>query len=435
MIHVDQINGGYEGNPVLQGVSMVIEPGQLTGIIGPNGSGKTTLMKILNGTIKPSKGTIYIQKRDIESYSTKELARLIAVLPQQNENPFDFTVREVVSLGRYPYYKGWLKQPVQHDKEMINLAMKLTDVSRFAEHRIQDLSGGERQRVFLAKALAQDPEILLLDEPTNHLDLSNQLNLLDLLKEWTRRRGLTVIAILHDLNLASMYCDQIYMLDKGRLSARGTPLDVMYQEKLKTVYKANLSVQEHAEIPRPLITLNPREKNLPIAGNLKMVKQTDQLVVSTANEYKTLSSTNGFRWANSFKIHHAVETPYYDEQSCEVRFLSKADLNQAIHTKHLSTFGTISTVVNVEPVPSTDIQLIIFIEANLSESAFLQTMITAVEAINASGKTSRSVCIAALQTGQKIFSCSKESELGQIIFQTITGSLEKEQVHEISRCY
>jgi iron complex transport system ATP-binding protein len=424
MIHVNQIDGGYEGKPVLKDVSLFIKPGQLTGIIGPNGSGKTTLMKILNGTIKPSKGTISIQNRNIQSYSTKELARLVAVLPQHTENAFDFTVREVVSLGRYPYFKGWLKQPDQLDEEMINLAMKLTHVSQFAAHRIQDLSGGERQRVFLAKALAQDPEILLLDEPTNHLDLSNQMNLMEQLKEWTRTRGLTVVAILHDLNLASMYCDQIYLLEKGRLYAEGAPRDVMQPEKLNTVYKAELSVQEHAEIPRPLITLKPTKKNHPMVEEIKMVKKTEKLVMSTANMYKTLSSEDGFKWANSFKIHHAEESGTVLEQNQAVSFLSKADLKNAVHTKYSGSFGTINAVVNIETAPSKEVQLFIFIEAYLSEAAFLQTMITAIEAISASERSAGSVCIAASQTGIKILSCPKESELSQIIFQTITGSLE-----------
>lgn len=242
-------------------LSFSVEKGKITGIIGPNGSGKTTLMKMINGMLPFQSGEVLIKDKPISSYSAKELARIIAVLPQHAESSFDFTVREVVALGRYPFYKGLLKHSTPHDDEVVQNSMEFTGVEEFADKSIQLLSGGERQRVLLAKALAQEPEILLLDEPTNHLDLAYQMKLMDLLKDWVEGCQLTVVAILHDLNIASLYCDQVLLLDKGKMKAIGKPGDIMDSRMLQSVYKTNLSRQEHPKKAKPLIALVPRQED------------------------------------------------------------------------------------------------------------------------------------------------------------------------------
>jgi ABC-type cobalamin/Fe3+-siderophores transport system ATPase subunit len=426
MIHVDQVSGGYDGKTVLKEISLSVERGQLTGIIGPNGSGKTTLMKMLSGVMKPLKGTVYINHRNISSYSSKELARTIAVLPQNGDNSFDFTVREVVGLGRYPYYKGWLKQSDKHDEEMIYKAMELTDVKQFASFRLQELSGGERQRVFLAKALAQDPEILLLDEPTNHLDLSNQMKLMDLLKMWNRSRELTVVAILHDLNLASLYCDNIYMLNKGTIRAGGVPSKVMDSVTLQDVYEANLLRHEHPKFPRPLISLNSREAGKVNSFNdLQISQQNDRLVFSSNYPFKTLSSTDSFKWIDTF-IFEEEHVQEFGEPDQTIRFKIE-NVNHTVISTSSESFGKIYVVACIGTT-NEPFTIAVFLQATLTEASYLQIMLAINEAIHTptllkSGLRSN-ICIASTQTGEKILSATRNTNFAQTLFKLVTKAID-----------
>jgi iron complex transport system ATP-binding protein len=428
MIQVDQVSGGYYGKTILKEISLSVEKGQFTGIIGPNGSGKTTLMKMLSGALKPLKGTVLIKNRDIRSYSPRELARSVAVLPQHENHSFEFTVREVVSLGRYPYFRGWLKQSDRHDEELIERAMELTHVQQFASHRIQDLSGGERQRVFLAKALAQEPEILLLDEPTNHLDLSNQMKLMDLLKMWNRSRELTVVAILHDLNIASLYCDNIYMLNKGEFQSKGVPNDVLDQVTLQNVYEANLLRQEHSKVPRPLISINPREvKKVNRLEDLKISKQKDRLVVSSRYPLKTLSSTHGFEWTDTFIIEREAAQSYA-RLDHTLRFQVMNNLNQAAVIHSSESFGKVSVVASVDPFTNRPITIGVFLQATLTDASFVQVMLTVNEAIHTSipikSDFDLNTFIAVTQTGEKILSATRSTKIAKTLLKMVTEAID-----------
>ena len=188
ILNVQNLSGGYGNEPVINDVSFQVHKGELFGIIGPNGSGKTTLLKMMSGVQSFTKGSIYVKGEPLKQYSSKQLAKVIAVLSQHSSESFSYSVKETVSLGRYAHQKGFFKEWSKEDEAIVQEVMDWTGVSIFQNQPIQLLSGGERQRVFLAQALAQEPEILLLDEPTNHLDLSYQKELLDLLKKWTREK-------------------------------------------------------------------------------------------------------------------------------------------------------------------------------------------------------------------------------------------------------
>src|SRR5690242_434171 len=223
MIRVENISGGYSGEAVLKNVSFEVGTGELFGVLGPNGSGKTTLLKLLSGILPIRGGEIFLKGKRLQDFSTKQLARMVGVLSQHSFESFSYTVKETVSLGRYAHQKGWFQSWSKEDEEIVQKVLAQTGVASLQNKTIQELSGGEKQRVFLAQALAQEPEILLLDEPTNHLDLSYQKELLDLLKRWTIEKGLTVVSIFHDLNLAGLYCDRLLLLEKGTMNIQHIP--------------------------------------------------------------------------------------------------------------------------------------------------------------------------------------------------------------------
>ena len=208
MLDIRNLFFQYETKKILQDISFKVKKGEMVGILGPNGSGKTTLMKVISGILTPQKGQVHIKDKPINDYKTKELAKVVAVLSQHVNESFSYTVREIVSLGRYAHQSGLIQSRSARDEEMVNQVMQQTGVLTFQDKSIHELSGGEKQRVYLAQALAQEPEIILLDEPTNHLDLSFQKDLLDNLREWSKKRDLTIICIFHDLNLAGLYCDK-----------------------------------------------------------------------------------------------------------------------------------------------------------------------------------------------------------------------------------
>lgn len=260
MITVEKLSGGYQSTFRLQEVDFHVEKGEFFGIIGPNGSGKTTLVKMMSGVLPYDEGEICLKGKRIDSYRPKELARRLAVLPQMTEMSFSFTVRETVALGRYAHKKGLFTNLTEKDEEIINEVLTYTDMKGYEDVPIDRLSGGERQRVFLAQAMAQEPEVIILDEPTNHLDLSYQKELLDLLQQWTEEKGLTVIGIFHDLNLAALYCERLLLLHKGRVHICDTPNEVLTSQHMLQVYNTAVESQAHPYIPKAQLMLTPRKR-------------------------------------------------------------------------------------------------------------------------------------------------------------------------------
>jgi iron complex transport system ATP-binding protein len=415
MINCQNVTIQYGQTKVIKDLAFEVKQGEVFGIIGPNGSGKTSLIKAIGGGISPTNGKISIDNRELKSYHSKELARRLAVLPQQSETAFSYSVWDVVSLGRYPYHKGWLQGMTKEDKEVVEQALKQTDTYQFCEKPLQQLSGGERQRVLLARALAQEPDVLLLDEPTNHLDISHQMTLLNSLKQWSKERQLTVIAVLHDLNMASLYCDRVLLLNEGRAKALGTPIDVMEEKQLGTVYETSLKRNEHPAVPSPLITFIPERRNdFASIEELKIERSSHWIKIESMYKWKTLSSAvigAGFRWHHQFVNRHVHKD--YDCDDVEGEFanylhereldpndtlgmMTAASLEDASINRSRSDGPSMLVVISAGVSNAVDashafhqvdwappigtINIWVFIEGNMPEAAYVQATMTVTEA-------------------------------------------------------
>ena len=236
----------YGAKKILDGISFTAEKGELIGIVGPNGSGKTTLLKVLDGILKPKFGSVYLDGRKIQEMGIDEIARNIAVVPQDSSTDTEFTVFEMVMMGRIPHLGKFSIETIEDEVE-VEKWMKLTETLHLADRKMSEISGGERQRVIIARALAQEPRVLLLDEPTANLDVCYQLQIMDLLKKLTREFKLIVICAIHDLNLASRYCDRLILLRDGRIVAMGKPIEVITTENLRKVFEVEAKINYDSE--------------------------------------------------------------------------------------------------------------------------------------------------------------------------------------------
>ncbi|MEM1586846.1 MAG: heme ABC transporter ATP-binding protein [Candidatus Bathyarchaeia archaeon] len=235
----------YESTKVLENVSFSIRSGEFVGLLGPNGSGKTTLLRVISKSLRPRVGAVYLNEMEIYSMKSREVAKNIAVVSQDSNLDFDFTVLEIVLMGRHPHISRLKFVESEKDLEIAKKAMEQTNTWHLAERKINELSGGERQRVMIARALAQEPKVLLLDEPTTHLDINNQLEIMDLLKETCVKNGLVVLAVFHDFNLAARYCDYAILLKDGKIVAIGRVDEVLSSENIKRVFQVDVIVKKH----------------------------------------------------------------------------------------------------------------------------------------------------------------------------------------------
>jgi len=239
-ITIEGLHFSYNGKPVLQKITLSVQKGEILAIVGPNGSGKTTLLKNISGVLTPDAGVVYLDMKRVTSLLPRELSRCLTAVEQEREVGFDFTVREVIAMGRIPYQSRFAKETTK-DAQLIREAMELAHVTSFASRSIRELSGGEKQRVFLAMALAQDPRVLLLDEPTAYLDINYQLQIMKIVRQQAAA-GLTVLMAIHDLNLAAQYADRVAILHQGRLLAVGRPADVLTEVNIKQAFQADVVV-------------------------------------------------------------------------------------------------------------------------------------------------------------------------------------------------
>lgn len=242
----------------LTAFSLRLRPGRLIGVVGPNGSGKSTLVRALSRTLRPVKGAVQLNAQDLYGdLSARDAAQTVAVVPQETSVSLDFTVREVVRMGRAPHLpRRPFASESPEDEQSVDDALCLVGILELESRLVPSLSGGERQRVLLARALAQQPEILLLDEPTAHLDLWHQTEILALV-QGLARQGRAVLAVMHDLNLAASFCDEIVLMHGGRIAAQGTPQDTLTAANLEAVYGAAVWVRRHPLTGRPLILTLP----------------------------------------------------------------------------------------------------------------------------------------------------------------------------------
>ncbi|MFT4067705.1 ABC transporter ATP-binding protein [Paraburkholderia sp.] len=239
------------GRTLLDDVSVVLRSHQVTGLIGHNGSGKSTLIKLLARQLRPSHGTVEFRRRAIKDWPIREFARNLAYLPQTPPSAAGLLVCELVAFGRYPW-RGALGRLGPADHRAIEQAMASTDVIRFADQQVETLSGGERQRVWIAMLIAQDADCLLLDEPISALDVSHQVEVLSLVRQLATERGLGVVVVLHDINMAARYCDELVALRGGRLVAQGSPQQIVTPEQLQEIYGVTMGVMPHPDTGEPL---------------------------------------------------------------------------------------------------------------------------------------------------------------------------------------
>lgn len=232
---------GYRSEEaVLRDVSLTVEKGQILGILGPNGSGKSTLLRLLSGWLKPERGVVELWGEPLGRLGAREIATQIAVVPQETHVDFPFTVMEMVLMGRAPYLGGFAFES-EADIACAREAMERMGVAHLARRMVQELSGGERQRVVLARALAQDTPVLLLDEPSAFLDLHHVVAIYDLLRDLAEE-GRSIVTVLHDLNLAALYCDRVVLLSQGRVFCAGTPEEVITYKNITEVYETEVYV-------------------------------------------------------------------------------------------------------------------------------------------------------------------------------------------------
>ncbi|MFJ7825581.1 adenosylcobinamide amidohydrolase [Psychrobacillus sp. NPDC096623] len=467
MLQVENVSGGYDRKMIVKNVSFEVGKGEMLGILGPNGSGKSTLLKVISGILHMESGNVLIDGKPLAAYSSKELAKKMAVLPQLHSHTFSHSVRDTIALGRYPHQTGLFSSWSADDETAVLEAMKLTGMARYEHQMLDLLSGGEQQRVFVAQALAQQAPILLLDEPTNHLDIAHQKQLLDTIKTQAIEKGITIISIFHDINLASLYCDRLLLMDEGEVKVLGVPHEVVKKDQIEKVYKARISTNPHPERPKPQITILPdvNEKRSEKTITVDNFQATADLVIFQAEtQLKTWSSAvinAGSGWYKNF-VNRRVDASYacdnVQEEMLEylankgfseadtVGMMTAVKTTDAIIKEYDTPFGSIVIMVTagvgnavdvsraheVEMLPAIGtINTWIIVNGELSDEAFIQAVITATESKTkalafeqvtdprtgtiATGTSTDSVLIAATQKGRHIPYAGPITEIGNKI--------------------
>ncbi|WP_135829271.1 heme ABC transporter ATP-binding protein [Halorussus halobius] len=256
MIRIDDVAVELGGTRILDDVDAHVERGRFVGLVGPNGAGKTTLLRTVTGALDPDRGEVRLDDDPVQGLTSKQASRRVAVVPQDTHLSFDFPVEEVVAMGRHPH-RSRLSGSDERDRERVAAAMERTEVDHLADRPITAVSGGERQRVLLARALAQDAPVLLLDEPTASLDINHQVRTLELVRRLVDDDGKTVVAAIHDLNLAAHYCDDLLLLADGEVRASGDPASVLSENHLEAAFDTRAVVSRHPVTGSTYVTALP----------------------------------------------------------------------------------------------------------------------------------------------------------------------------------
>ncbi|WP_324729901.1 adenosylcobinamide amidohydrolase [Lysinibacillus fusiformis] len=467
MIVVEHLSGGYEDVPIVKDISFTVGKGKILGILGPNGSGKSTLLKVMSGILPAVEGTIFIDGKSILSYNARALAKKMAVLPQLHANAFSNSVREAISLGRYPHQTGFFSSWTEQDEQAVQHAMLQTGIKRYEHTPMEFLSGGEQQRVFVAQALAQTAEILLLDEPTNHLDIAHQRQILDMVRKEAVECGLTVVMVLHDMNLASLYCDELLLMESGQMRAFGAPHEVLIASQIEEIYQARVATYAHPEIPKPQITMMPAASDYQQRAVIKkehFIITEHFIQLQSEIPIKTVSSAvhnPGIGWHNCL-LNRSVPSDYVISDV-------KREVNEFLQRGHFSPtntvvmltavptalvaineisapFGSVIVAVTAGVGNAVDVSRVherqdkpyigtintwVIINGCLSEEAFFQAMMTATEAKTkamqsenirdersgtiATGTATDSLLIAATQKGKEMLYGGPITEVGKMI--------------------
>ncbi len=251
-VELKDLSFSYEDRVILEKINLGLMRGSFISIVGPNGSGKSTMLKLMSAALKPEIGKVLLLGSDLDTMKKKEIARAVSFVPQTVPGDIEFTVADVVMMGRYPHLNRFSGER-QQDYDAVQSAMRFTNTEAFAERPLKLLSGGERQRVILAQALAQEPKVLMLDEPVSNLDLQHQIDMLSLMKKLCMDEGITVIAILHDLNMATTYSDYVVMLKERHVAAQGIPESVFTVENIRKVFGIDVSISISPVSHKPYI--------------------------------------------------------------------------------------------------------------------------------------------------------------------------------------
>lgn len=288
-LRINNIACRYDAANVLENIDFSAKGGDFIGVVGPNASGKSTLLKSISKVLKPYTGVVLLNERDVHTLKSAEIAKNLAVVPQESVISFAFTALEVVLMGRTPHLNRFEMESTQ-DLIIAQKSMELTNTWYLAERPIDTLSGGEKQRIIIARALTQEPRVLLLDEPTDHLDINHQIEILDLIKRLSKEKEMVVIGVFHDLNIVSQYCDRLILLHKGRIFAAGGAGDVLTGENIEKVYGVKVTVKEDDVSGKLLI--HPQRKRMikeakakvhVIAGSGSAVSLMNELVENGYN--------------------------------------------------------------------------------------------------------------------------------------------------------
>ena len=240
---VSNLKFSYGQTPVIRGLDFTLKAGEWLTVLGPNGSGKSTLISVLLRILQRNKGTILYDGQNLDDWDRKQLAQRIAVVYQKNEIPFGFSVKDIIEMGRYPYQGKWHRWS-NSDQKAVDRAIQLTHVEDFLDKNYRQLSGGEQQRVLIARAIAQEPDVLILDEPIAHLDLRFQYEVLHLCQKLQQEEGLTILSVLHEINLAAEFSDRLLLMNRGTLLAKGVPGEVIKPRTIKEAYGINIEIVE-----------------------------------------------------------------------------------------------------------------------------------------------------------------------------------------------
>lgn len=257
VLNIQNLTGGYGEIAIARDISLSVQPGEWLSLIGANGSGKSTLLKLISRILKPQQGVVLLDGKAIHTQPAAIVAQKLALLPQQQTIPEGLTVKQLVSLGRSPHQPWWQWELSREDAQTVDIAISQTGIEQFRDRAVEQLSGGERQRAFLALALAQNPQVLLLDEPTTYLDICYQLQLLELLKHLNQQQSLTIITVLHEINLAARYSDRIALLRQGKLSCVGNPSQVLTPDNLAHTFGVEVTILE-TPVGLQICPLSPR---------------------------------------------------------------------------------------------------------------------------------------------------------------------------------
>ena len=250
-ISTKNLNISYGNLDIVKDLNLDIPKGKITTIIGSNGCGKSTILKTIARIIQAKSGDIFVNNINIKEQSPKDLAKVMAVLPQSPQAPSGLTVEELIAYGRFPHQKGFGKMR-KEDEDIVTWALKSTGIEDFRERPMEALSGGQRQRAWIAMALAQQTEILILDEPTTYLDLAHQLEILKLLEELNRKQGTTIVMVIHELNNAARFADHMIGVKKGKVVCQGTAHEVMTKENLKELFNIDAEIVEDPRNNKPV---------------------------------------------------------------------------------------------------------------------------------------------------------------------------------------